>query len=225
MDNQEGFILSGGEVKNITVQAEKMFGKINYYHRDRSLETIYSALSNFKRVAAFRCDLRFAQDMPGGDPDSVACFERADSSAITRFIESLKSRLREKLKREGKRVPAPLFEYIWVREQDRSLHPHYHVILFFNRDHYAFRGNYTDTDADNMATRIQRAWCSALGVEFPYYASLVHFPDKGGYRFNQKDAITHTQEYRNCLQAVSYFWKISTKDIGDGGRNFACSQG
>lgn len=225
MNNHEGFILRDGEVRNLTALAEKRFGPINSYYRDRSLEVIYFALNKLKRIAAFRIDLRFAQDMPGGDVDSVTCFQRADPSAITRFIESLKSRLREELWREGKVTPVPLFEYIWVREQDNSLHPHYHVILFFNRDYYAFRGDYTDTDANNMATRIQKSWCSALGLEFPIYAQLVHFPAKGVYRFNQRDATTHTQAYLDCLQAVSYFWKVRSKDIGDGRRNFGCSQG
>jgi len=225
MNNQEGFILRDGEVRNLTALAEQRFGAINPYHRDRSLEVIYFALNKFKRVAAFRIDLRFAQDMPGGDFDSVTCFQRADPSAITRFFESLKSILRAEYAHKGQVAPFPLFYYIWVRERDSSAHSHYHVVLFFNRDHFAFRGDYTDTDANNMATRIQKAWCSALGLVFPHYASLVHFPDNGVYRFNQKDATTHTQAYYACLQAVAYFWKTKTKNMDDGRRNFGCSQG
>ena len=49
-------------------------------------------------------------------------------------------------------------------------------MLLFNKDVYAFLGDYRDYDANNMGTRIQKAWCSALGLPYPDNATLVNFP-------------------------------------------------
>ena len=225
MSNPGTYVLSINEYNKLAEHVAKKYGPISNYYQDKTLELLYSVLTKFKRVSAIRCDLRFAQDHLGGDVDSVTCFQRSDPNAITRFFESLKSQLREEQKRKGLCMQGSPFEYVWVREQDRSLHPHYHVMLFFNRDYYAFLGNYTDPDAVNMATRIQKAWCSSLRLDYPDYSSLVHFPSGGVYRFTKNDATANLQNYLRCLHGIAYFWKIRTKDIGDGQRNFGRSQG
>lgn len=48
-------------------------------------------------------------------------------------------------------------------------------MLLFNGDVYRYLGNYKDRNGDNMATRIQKAWCSAVGLAHEDYATLAEF--------------------------------------------------
>lgn len=199
-------------------------GEINQAYLARSLEVVYSAFSEWTRVFALRLDLRFADAHPCGDRDIPDCFQRQDSPVITRFIESLKSQLREAHWHKGHRYAFAAPKYIWVREQVTDMPPHYHLVLFFNKDHYAFLGNYTDHDANNMATRLQKAWCSALKLSYPDYASLVNFPPNHKYHVDINDVMLRSPNYINFLYRMAYLCKERTKLIGNGFRNFGCSQ-
>lgn len=152
------------------------------------------------------------------------CFQRDDEKAITRSIESLKSQLREEHKRSGRAGnPAPL-GYIWARERVTGERPHYHLVLLFDKDVYGYLGDYTKPDADNMATRIQKAWCSAIDLDYPYYASRVEFPENHSGRFTRNDASTLSSDYYDFLLRVAYLAKEYSKDSHDGYRNFGTSQ-
>jgi hypothetical protein len=156
--------------------AEKYNSLISSY----MLRRAYDVTSNFSekhdRMFTLRADFRFAQSHVPGEPDMPICFQKDDEKAITRAIESLKSQLREDHKRSGRAgEPTPL-GYIWARERVTGERPHYHLVLLFNKDVYGYLGDYTKPDADNMGTRIQKAWCSAIGLSYPYYASRVEFP-------------------------------------------------
>lgn len=212
------------EVEKLLQQAQSHYGKINQAYLVRSLEVVYSALNEWPRVFALRLDLRFADAHPGGDKDVPDCFQRQDPQVITRFIESFKSQLREEHGRKGYRYAFAAPKYIWVREQVSEMHPHYHLVLFFNKDHYAFLGNYTDHDANNMATRLQKAWCSALKLPYPDYAVLVNFPSNNAYHVDRADVMLRAPNYIGFLCRMAYLCKERTKLIGDGFRNFGCSQ-
>lgn len=212
------------EFNDLLKVSTKMYGFISPYYLKRSLEVVHSVLEQWPRIFAVRIDLRFANAYWGGDSDIPTCFQRADAQSITRFIESLKSRLREDHWRNGKRGEPSLPKYIWVREQEASEHPHYHFFLFFNKDHYAFLGDYTNPDANNLATRIRRAWCSALALPYPDYAHLAHIPRNHSYWFDRKSAVIHSSMYRKFLLRMTYLFKVRTKLVDDGMRNFGCSQ-
>ena len=212
------------EVAKLLQDVQSMYGEINQTYLVRSLEVIYSALNEWPRVFALRLDLRFADVHPCGDRDVPDCFQRQDPQVITRFIESIKSQLREEHQRKGHRHAFAAPKYIWVREQVTEIHPHYHLVLFFNKDHYAFLGNYTDHDANNMATRLQKAWCSALKLPYPDYAALVNFPSNNAYHVDLTDVMSRSSNYISFLYRMAYLCKERTKPIGDGFRNFGCSQ-
>lgn len=220
----QGFQLNTVEAYCLRKNAEERYGLISPRYLMRSLDVVYSSLAKFSRVCAIRVDLRFAQEKWGGDPDLPTCFQRTDPQAMTRFIESLKSQLRGEHQRKGRRGEPALFEYVWVREQDRGDYPHYHLVLLFNKDEYAFLGDYRDPDANNMATRIQKAWCSALGLHYPDYTNLVHFPQNAVYAMDRRSATVHSESYLNFLMRIAYLAKKRTKDIADGYRHFGCSQ-
>lgn len=219
-----GYLMNANEIWQLCQEAGvKYRSVISTEYLQRSLDVVYSALEQWPRVYAQRVDLRFADDRWGGDPDLPTCFQRAEPQAISRFIDSFKSQLREEHRRKGwLGIPSSPC-YVWVREQDCGYHPHYHLVLFFNKDDYAFLGDYTNHDANNMATRIQKAWCSALSLPFPYYASLVHFPANSSYAFTRKTATTHSESYRAFLLRIAYLCKVRTKPVGDRWRNFGCS--
>ncbi|ENA9762759.1 inovirus Gp2 family protein [Salmonella enterica subsp. enterica] len=188
------------------------------------LEMVHDTLEQHNRILAIRTDTRFALSHVPGEPDLPICFQREDAQVITRFFESLKSQLRADHKR-SKRPGNPTFpSYGWCRERDSSVHPHYHLALLFNADVYGYLGNYQDSDADNMATRIQKAWCSALGLAHKDYSTLAEFPPNAVYRFSRFDALDRNPVYWNFLVRLAYFAKTRTKDVHSGYRNFGTSQ-
>ena len=97
-------------------------------------------------------------------------------------------------------------------------------MLLFNKDVYAFLGDYRDYDSNNMGTRIQKAWCSALGLPYPDNATLVNFPDNPQYRFDRKSVRDRDDSFNAFLFRMAYLSKKNTKSGGDGYRNFGTSQ-
>ena len=188
------------------------------------LNMVYGTLEQNNRILGIRTDQRFAQSHVPGEPDLPICFQRDDEQAITRFYESLKSQLRADHNRSRRPGDPTLPSYGWCRERDTSVHPHYHLVLLFNADVYGYLGNYQDPDADNMATRIQKAWCSALGLDYPDYAALTEFPPNTVYRFSRFDALDRNPVYWNFLVRLAYLAKTRTKDVHSGYRNFGTSQ-
>lgn len=196
--------LSEKEFESLLLAAEKKYdSRISRYMLRRSLAVISDYLENYNRVFALRADLRFAQSHV---PESQICRHafRKMMKAITRAIESLKSQLREEHKRSGRAGESAPLAYIWARERVTGEHPHYHLILLFDKEVYAYLGNYTESDADNMGTRIQKARCSAIGLDYPEYAYLPHFPKNHSIWFTRHDALTLSDDYYDFC----YGWPI-----------------
>ncbi|WP_447835564.1 inovirus Gp2 family protein [Aeromonas salmonicida] len=216
-------LLTDMEFEALLQECISGYGPMNLDYLARSVEFTAQVLAETPRVFAIRCDLRFAVDTTEYDPDQLIFMQRTDPAVITRFMESLKSQIKANHKRNNRRGVPPLPAYIWCREKDSSAHHHYHVMLFFHRDDYAYLGNYLERDADNMGVRIQKAWCSALSLPHPEHAHLVHFPTKGTYGLSRNAAINRDKIYHDLLFRLAYLSKQSTK-VMDGQRNFGCSQ-
>ena len=202
----------------------RLYGELNEHHFGRIIEATEKSVDYYKRVRAFRIDLHFADDNTEDDSDSPSHIQSADHKAITRFFDSLKSQLR--VYRRKKRVISALddFKYVWVREIDMSTHHHYHLVLFFDRKIYFPLGSYAEDKLVGLAAMIIKAWCSALKVDYTEYARLVHFVDNGAYNLSSKSAILQNDEYVSALERFLYLAKVRTKTVGDGFRNFGCSQ-
>ena len=171
------YSLSSEEIDELVAIAFSMYSSpINPDILNALLKMVYDMLEQHNRIFAIRTDLRFAQSHVPGEPDLPLCFQRDNVQAITRFSESLKSQLRADHHRSMRPGNPTLPSYGWCRERDTGEHPHYHLVLLFNRDVYTYLGNYQERDADNMATRIQKAWCSAIGLHHDDYATLAEFP-------------------------------------------------
>lgn len=207
-----------GEFEQLLARAETMYGEISSTQMKVAIDVIEDFVSVYPRVFTVRVDLRFPQMVSSDAPDMLICLPKTDAKVITRFFASLESQLLAAHHRKGKQgVPAP-FGYIWVKEQDASDFPHYHLILLFNKDDYAHLGDYTRQGANNMATRIRKAWCSALGLAFPFYQALAHFPDNCEYCIARRDAKFHNENYYAFLLRMAYLFKLRTKVPGR--RNF-----
>ncbi|WP_429187006.1 inovirus Gp2 family protein [Aeromonas veronii] len=222
MNSSLGYQLSPEELNNLLAAAEQRYGSISPYYLTKLSQVITNCLDIYPRVFAVRVDLRLPQTNLQEEPDIPLCFPRQDSAVITRFFGALKSQLVADHYRKGRRGPTAFPAYIWVREQDSSASQHYHVVLLFNKDIYAHLGTYRNAATDNMSLRIQRAWCSALGLAHPDYASLVHFPKNPAYVFDRRAATVHSPAYREFLLRAAYLAKTRTKVPGQ--RNFGSSQ-
>ncbi|MDH1637830.1 MULTISPECIES: inovirus Gp2 family protein [Aeromonas] len=215
--------LNLSELSKLMTLSEANYGSIDRRCLFRSLDVIYDMLIRYPRVYALRIDLRFAIESPPDDPDTLLCQQRSDPRAITRFFESLKEQLRADHIRNNRRGEPELPAYIWCRERDTSVHSHYHVVLLFNKDVYAFLGNYQRSDADNMGVRLQKAWCSALALPYRDYTHLVEFPENHNCWFTRDDAILRRSDYLGFLFRIAYLSKQEGK-ISDDYRNFGTSQ-
>ena len=217
--------LSEKEFESLLMAAEKKYkSPLSRYMLRRSLAVVYDFLKKNNRIFAVFVVLRFAQSHAPGEPDLPLCFQKSDEKAITRALDSLKSQLRAEHLRSGRAGGPALPAYIWARERNTSQHPHYHLVLLFDREVYAYLGNYTESDADNMGTRIQKAWCSAIGLDYPDYANRVHFPKNHIAWFTRHKALTLSPDYYDFLLRVAYLAKYNTKDLSDGYRNLGTSQ-
>lgn len=208
----------------VQVAEKKYSSRMERYILRRSLSVIYNFLEKHNRIFSVFVALRFAQSHAPGDPDSPLCFQKDDEKAITRALDSLKSQLRSEHQRSGRAGEPARFAYVWARERDTSEHHHYHLVLLFDRDIYGYLGDYTKSSADNMGTRIQKAWCSAIGLDYPDYAYLPHFPKNHSARFIRYDALTLSPDYCEFLLRVAYLAKTYSKDVNDSYRNFGTSQ-
>lgn len=219
------FTLSEKEFESLRLAAEKKYGSpISHFMLRRSFDVISNYQEYHNRIFALRADMRFAQSHVPGEPDLPLCFQKDDEKAITRAMESLKSQLRGEHKRSGRTGEPASLGYIWGRERVTEEHPHYHLVLLFDKDIYGYLGDYTNPDADNMGTRIQKAWCSAIGLDYPHYANRVHFPRNHSACFTRHDALTLSDDYYDFLLRVAYLSKDYSKDVNDGYRNFGTSQ-
>lgn len=190
-------------------------GPLNPYYLERIYTTINRALVDHPRTLAIRFDLR----LPDGYGD-------AGSDLMTKFLESLKAQIKADLYRrsmQGKRVHECNVRYVWVRERYNSDSPHFHVVILLNHDTYHALGAYSDDQGRNMASRIKRAWASALRRLPEHMLGLVHFPNNPLYSLNA-NSYDFERTKADLFRRLSYFAKLKTKEYGTGSRSFGCSQ-
>lgn len=196
----------------------------NASYLQRCQDTIDLALATHSRLMAVRIDLHF--------PNKELA---ADTMAISRFIDSLKAKLKANRKRkkkeaEGKRVHDTSLFYIWVKEiGEESEQAHYHLVLMLNKDAFYSPGDFKANPADKHASpslfiMTCQAWCSALKLDdIEKHASLVHFPQNPWYWLYADKRNSTT--YKAFLERVSYLAKDRTKVYSKANRSLGCSAG
>ncbi|MCW2255412.1 hypothetical protein M2263_001503 [Providencia alcalifaciens] len=187
----------------------------NIEYKNLFINVINKSVDEFPRTLALRVDLRFPVN-----------YEYSDSNReITRFIESLKAKLKvdclRKNKRWGRHWRNSL-RYVWVREiGNLNKCKHYHVLLLLNKDFYHGAGRFSSDNS--LAALIQQAWCSALGLSPARYASLVNFSKKGVFHLNV-NGENYDQQFAELLNRMDYLAKDYTKCYDDGYRSIGTSR-
>lgn len=193
-------------------------GPLNPKHLTAIAKVINKAMEEYTRVMALRVDFRL--------PKNPHVPLNLSQGLVTRFIESLQAQLdAERIRRanEGKPARPCHLRYIGKREFNAGeTRMHYHFVLLFNNDAYTFLGKFVD-DAGNLASKIAKAWCSALGLEYPAYKALTHFPEKPIYRLVSKEG-QKSEAYQQIIYRASYLAKKRTTVKRVGERSFSTSQ-
>jgi hypothetical protein len=177
-------------------------------------EVILLTLNHYMKVFAMRVDLRFSND------HDIA--QLTDTGVITRFIDSFKAKIahnRMLAKRNGN-YQDTVVRYIWAKEISSDGGVHYHVMLFLNGNAYRAVGDFS-FDSDNMFSRINGAWASALGINLCQVKGLVHFSHSVFIDQSQAGA---QHKINDLFFAASYLCKAETKIYNDGGKWFGSSR-
>lgn len=217
--------LSGLELLALGREARQIYGYMDYGIICKIEEAIRNALNHYSSIFAIRVDLRFT-DPEVGCPDSPVCFQNAEGQVMKRFIASLQSQLTaydERRIKAGVRVHPTKLRYLWVCEQHEADLPHYHLLIVLNKAAYWRLNNFDSPES--LAGKIKKAWCSALGLDYPEYGKLVHFPENCEYVLTRDDAINRSPEYMGFMRRVLYLAKLRTKVCETGRRRVGYSWG
>ena len=199
--------------QGLSIQFDK--GPFIREYLDRLYQTLARALSEYKRVFAFRFDLRF----PDHFNENNFNF---DNQVIDRFVESFKAKIRHNRQmalRENMYAHDTVVRYVWAREFGEHGRPHFHFAILLNYDAFCSLGKF-ESGRVNMFNRLQEAWASALKLPASDADGLVHFPAHCFYHLNREDN-TGVAEF---FYRASYLCKSATKLFGDGRHGFGSSR-
>lgn len=192
----------------------KNLESINLSIKDIIIKTINSALEQSSRIFIVRIGLRFPLNVK----------HKKDSRVISRFIESLKSKLKaheKRNKKDKKRIYPNRLKYVWVREIGPiNKHQHYHCTLFFNKDTFFSLGNFENTY--NLYSMINSAWFSAIGIN-KVTSGLVHYVPFEIKYLNKKEPEFEEKKDK-WINFLTYLAKDFSKPYKDGYRVVGCSQ-
>jgi len=186
----------------------------------RLKHTIELANAQYPRLLAFRADLR----LPAGVelPDYAYTNE-----VMSRFIESFKAKIEHNRSRALNRdryAHDSKVRYVWAREVGRGERQHYHLLILLNGNAYYTIGK-LGSEADNMISRMQEAWASALGIQADRARGLVHIPNNATYRIDRNIRPSAVNHISALFYRASYLCKAATKSYGYGQRGFDASRG
>jgi hypothetical protein len=188
-------------------------GPFIHNYLQRIDETIQGALQEHASLMAVRVDLRLPLQFDWRrQPDWRPVFSR--------FTASLKAKIgakQAKAIRDGKRFHPTKVHFIWTREFGQNGHPHYHCVLFFNKQTFRGLGEFNPYSG-SLYGMISSAWASALGMDEHLADGLVSIPRNPIYR------IRRGERYDDLFRRLSYFAKLASKLFGSGSHNFGTSR-
>lgn len=188
---------------------------LNADYQQAFYDVIRNATEEFPRTVTLRVDLRFPRRYQYGD----------SNREVTRFIESLKAKLRADCQRKNRRWKRNWdnrLRYVWVREVgERNRRKHYHVLLLLNKDFYHGAGSYNADDS--LYALIQQAWCSALGLDSEQYSALANMTENGCFYLN-RNSSHYMQQVTELQKRMDYLAKDHTKCYDDGYRSIGMSR-
>lgn len=185
------------------------------------------AFAQHPRSIVFHAELRF--------PETYQC-SISENGCISRFIASFKAQVDAEIKARskcGSRAHHTAVRYVWCREQSSSKNVHYHVFFFMNGDTFRSYGDLRHPLPGQLCYMLNIAWCRALHLIEDASSGFVHLPGRL-MRVNINDSNPQ-ESYDEFMKVeatplesvahwISYLAKIDTKQYGQGGRSFGCSQ-
>lgn len=133
-------------------------------------------------------------------------YDTSNNNVFTNFLESL---IRH-LKRDGLDP-----YYLWVREQNESTHPHYHLVLWLNGS--KVQSIYSIFNTAN------ELWC--LNNHIPLCLGLVQFNEREPVIMIRRDSNGYlSSEYFESFKWATYCAKCATKSCPPGVRMFGMSR-
>lgn len=188
-------------------------GPFIYNYLQRIDQTIQGAFQDHANIMAVRIDLRL--------PVQFDWMSQLNGRPVfSKFIASLKAKIatrQAKTERDGKRFHATKVHYAWTREFGKNGNPHYHCMLFFNKQTFRGLGEFHPYSG-SLYGMISSAWASALGMDEHLADGLVSIPRNSIYRINRGE------RYDALFYRLSYFAKVASKRFGSGSHNFGTSR-
>jgi hypothetical protein len=203
----------------------------NYHYKDYAvmqqkgvliesyLESLYQnfqqALEQYSKVYIFRIDLRL--------PNNPNTNHKADTLVITRFIDSLKAKIKHNrdIARSNGNYHNTQVRYAWVKEASQDGGVHYHCVFLLNGNAFRSMGDF-DSDSSNMYNRLQSAWASALGIYDCQVSGLVNV--SGQWLIDSQTDEERFNQTNDAFHAASYLCKAATKNYGDSSKWFGSSR-
>ncbi|MGM0857471.1 MAG: YagK/YfjJ domain-containing protein [Pseudomonadota bacterium] len=188
---------------------------------ERALLTLNTATHINYNTFAFRIELRFPKIMPRLPMHD-------DNEVLARFLRYLRYELKT-----AKTKYTTQIRYIWAREQDNSIKPHYHLMILLNKNAFDSLGIFsTDKNGaysrNNLYHRMMRAWLKAMGFDHddPRFPKLINVSKNKNTGEFWTDNL-HRDDWHAMNEAMfmaSYLCKAYTKTIGQGMHVFDASR-
>lgn len=215
-DNSNLVLHTDSLFRGYPVQVEK--GPLIANYLGTLSDALDNALRQYRRVYAFRCDLRF--------PVGMALHEVMPSNAvINRFIASLKAKIahnRNSARRSNSNGYAHPCEvrFVWAREVGGiNGRLHYHLVILLSADAFNSLGLF-ELGRPNLFNRLLEAWASALGISVSETLGLVEFPHNSQFLIRRDEPVV----LANFFYRASYLCKAATKEFGKGVHAFGGSR-
>lgn len=202
---------------------QKEFKGINLTSREKELledrvnkiyEVLNQATSRFPRTFAFRVDLRFPHGYKSGETFPY----------MKKFFGSLESQIAEELKRRKRRfssVSEERLRYIWCKEIDKSENPHYHLVIFLNKDNFQSLGDFKRVIKDECKCKhlyqmLLCVWSRVLGIELEEAHKAVHIPENASYKVRsfEGEVVAGNDDFTKLFNRSIYLAKARTQAIG-----------
>ncbi|EOV0096951.1 inovirus Gp2 family protein [Vibrio parahaemolyticus] len=212
MTNRKNKLLKQKEFKGINLtsrEKELLEDRVNKIY-----EVLTQATNCFPRTFAFRVDLRFPRGYKFGETFPY----------MKKFFGSLESQITEELKRRKRRfssVSEERLRYIWCKEIDKSENPHYHLVIFLNKDNFQSLGDFKRVIRDERKCKhlyqmLLCAWSRVLGIELEEAHRAVHIPENTTYivKTFEGEVAAGNEEFTKLFNRSIYLAKARTQAIG-----------
>ncbi|HEQ3589974.1 TPA: inovirus Gp2 family protein, partial [Vibrio harveyi] len=143
---------------------------------------------------------------------------------MKKFFGSLESQIAGELKRRKRRfrtVSEERLRYIWCKEIDKSENPHYHLVIFLNKDNFYSLGDFKRVIRDECKCKhlyqmLLCAWSRVLGIELEEAHRVIYIPENAAYKIRsfEGEVVAGNYDFIKLFNRSIYLAKARTQAIG-----------